>query len=255
MRILKPLIYLVFAGLMPARAEPAIAPAQSADAASEVVNRHIEISRKRQAAMRGMELEVDIHARVANLNRWSRLRTIRRISCNGKISYQSLDSSGDNGIKKDIIARYLAADRDANDNGAVAVDKFNYEFRLKPTSAFAASELINVFQLRPRKKRVGLFKGEIRLDASTGMPVQESGRFVKIPPGLSKASALYENMRISMASWSQCSFIPPSIPVSAFAPNSPSSLNTPLAGNAPNVVVAKLHLLVKRQLSRAARVL
>ena len=38
-----------------------------------------------------------------------------------------------------------------------------------------------VFQLAPRKKRVGLFKGELWLDARTYLPVVEKGRLVKNP--------------------------------------------------------------------------
>jgi hypothetical protein len=33
----------------------------------------------------------------------------------------------------------------------------------------------------PRKKKVGLFKGDIELDAATYLPVMEKGRFVKNP--------------------------------------------------------------------------
>jgi hypothetical protein len=40
---------------------------------------------------------------------------------------------------------------------------------------------VHVFQLTPRKKRVGLFKGELWLDAETYLPVRESGRLVKLP--------------------------------------------------------------------------
>jgi hypothetical protein len=40
---------------------------------------------------------------------------------------------------------------------------------------------VHVFQLTPRKKRVGLFKGDLWLDAETCLPVRESGRLVKLP--------------------------------------------------------------------------
>jgi hypothetical protein len=38
-----------------------------------------------------------------------------------------------------------------------------------------------MFSIVPKKKRVGLFKGDLWLDAKTGMPVRESGVFVKTP--------------------------------------------------------------------------
>ena len=38
-----------------------------------------------------------------------------------------------------------------------------------------------VFQVSPRKKRLGLFKGEVWLDAKTYLPILEKGRLVKNP--------------------------------------------------------------------------
>ena len=40
---------------------------------------------------------------------------------------------------------------------------------------------VYIFHLSPRKKLVGLFKGEIWIDSATYMPVRESGRLVKTP--------------------------------------------------------------------------
>ena len=40
---------------------------------------------------------------------------------------------------------------------------------------------VHIFQLTPRRKAVGLFHGELWLDADTALPVRESGRFVKSP--------------------------------------------------------------------------
>ena len=40
---------------------------------------------------------------------------------------------------------------------------------------------IEIFQITPRKKRVGLYKGDLWLDAKTGMPMRESGVLVKTP--------------------------------------------------------------------------
>ena len=40
---------------------------------------------------------------------------------------------------------------------------------------------VYIFDLKPRKKRVGLFKGELWLDTKTFMPIREEGEFVKTP--------------------------------------------------------------------------
>ena len=40
---------------------------------------------------------------------------------------------------------------------------------------------VHILSVSPRKKRVGLFKGEIWVDAATYLPVRESGTFVRNP--------------------------------------------------------------------------
>ena len=45
----------------------------------------------------------------------------------------------------------------------------------------AAEQGLEIFQLIPRKKRVGLFKGDLGLDVQTGALVHEARQFVKGP--------------------------------------------------------------------------
>ena len=40
---------------------------------------------------------------------------------------------------------------------------------------------VAILQVSPKRKAVGLFKGELWVDSQTGMPVRESGQFVKSP--------------------------------------------------------------------------
>jgi hypothetical protein len=40
---------------------------------------------------------------------------------------------------------------------------------------------VHIFQVTPRHKQVGFFKGEIWIDAKTYLKVRESGRLVKTP--------------------------------------------------------------------------
>jgi hypothetical protein len=57
----------------------------------------------------------------------------------------------------------------------------NYKFKLKGERAVQGTETVYMFQVSPRKKRVGLFKGEVWLDAGSYLPVLEKGRLVKNP--------------------------------------------------------------------------
>jgi hypothetical protein len=130
--------------------------------------------------MQGTAMEVEIYAKVPKIQKAAALRALRRVSSTGQITYQALDFSGDVLVKKEVISRYLVAESEARDPESVAITSINYEFRLKATLG-PKEHTVQVFRLKPLKKRVGLFKGELWLDAETGMPVREAGQFVKVP--------------------------------------------------------------------------
>jgi hypothetical protein len=150
------------------------------DPGFELVSKYLSSVRIRQAASVGAEMEADINAKVPKLKKEGTLRAMRQVSCTGQVTYKALDSSGDASVKREVISRYLAAESEQRDSGILAITLANYEFRLKGTIATGAQR-IWIFRLKPRKKRVGLFKGELWLDAETGMPLRETGQFVKVP--------------------------------------------------------------------------
>jgi len=127
-------------------------------------------------------MEVEIEASLPKLQKHGRLQALRRISRLGRITYEIIHFEGDNSIKSDVIARYLSAETEAqsNDGGSLAITPANYKFKYRGM-AENGGRFVHVFQLTPRKKRVGLFKGELWLDAETCLPVRESGRLVKLP--------------------------------------------------------------------------
>lgn len=146
----------------------------------QLIGRYLKSAEIRKAAARGVEMEAEIGAKVPKLARASTLRALRRTSCAGQVTYKALYSSGDVLVKKEVIARYLAAESQVRDADALAITAANYEFRLKGA---VKSELhyAYIFRLKPKKKSVGLFKGELWLDGETGMPLREAGQFVKVP--------------------------------------------------------------------------
>lgn len=150
------------------------------DADLEIVGKYLDATKTQQAALRGVEMEVDIDAKIPKLEKQGKLRALRRISKFGQITYKALGFSGDNTVKQEVIVRYLQAESEARENGSIAISPQNYKFRLKATFEKDGQKMY-VFQLTPKKKAVGLFKGELWLDGETGMPVRESGEFVKNP--------------------------------------------------------------------------
>ena len=134
------------------------------------------------ARLRGATMEVEIEASLPKLKKHGKLYALRRISRLGRISYEAIHFEGDNSIKSDVIARYLAADAQthASEGDFNAITPANYKFKYRGM-AEQDGRPVHVFQLTPRKKRVGLFKGELWLDAATCLPVRESGRLAKLP--------------------------------------------------------------------------
>lgn len=125
-------------------------------------------------------MEVDIEASLPKLKKHGRLRGLRRISRLGRITYEALHFEGDNSVKNHVIARYLAAEAEAQADGSpsLAVTPVNYKFKYKGPIE-SGGRTVEIFQVTPRRKLVGLFKGEIWIDAKTFLCVRESGRLVK----------------------------------------------------------------------------
>jgi hypothetical protein len=146
----------------------------------EIVSRYLDATRTQQKVLRGAQMEVDIDAKLPKLEKHGKLHALRTISKVGQITYRALGFSGDNTVKSEVITRYLQAESDARENGSIAISPVNYKFRLKAT-VDRTDQRIYVFQITPKKKAIGLFKGELWLDGDTGMPVRESGEFVKNP--------------------------------------------------------------------------
>ena len=149
-------------------------------AETDLVDRYLTATQGQQSNLRGGTMEVEIEAEVPKLQKQGKLHALRNISKLGKITYRMLGFSGDNTVKKEVIARYLAAEAQAQAESSRSITPENYKFRYKGTRDDSGRP-VYVLQVLPRHKEIGLFKGELWLDAQTYLPLRESGRFVKNP--------------------------------------------------------------------------
>jgi len=153
-------------------------PASTAD---ELVESYTAAAREQSARFRGASMDVDIAASLPNLHKNGRMHALKHISRLGRITYEALKFDGDNSVKRDVIARYLTAESQARTSEtSLAVLPANYKFKYKGLQDHGQGP-VHVFEVTPRKKIVGLFKGELWLDAQSFLPVRESGRMVKSP--------------------------------------------------------------------------
>jgi hypothetical protein len=161
------------------QAEP---PDAKTEAGVEILAKYHEAVQRQQDVRKDIAMDVTMEATIPKLKKHGRMNALRRISSLGKITYKILGFSGDDTVKKEVMARYMTAEVDAaqGKREQIGLTPQNYEFKYKGQQEKEA-KLVHVFELKPRQKRLGLFKGELWVDPTTFLPVREFGRLVKNP--------------------------------------------------------------------------
>jgi len=115
------------------------------------------------------------------LNKQGGMTGLKLVSYTGRVVYRGLRFTGDKLVKTAVIARFLSNDMNpAVRTADVAVSRQNYGFTYNKISDYNGLAAY-VFLLKPRRKRVGLFRGELWLTADTAAPLRLWGDFVKSP--------------------------------------------------------------------------
>ena len=84
-------------------------------------------------------------------------------------------------MRREVIARYLAAEQNLgreHDLQSLAITPANYKFHYKGMQPIAGRQAY-IFQVHPRHKEEGAFRGEIWIDAVSYLPLKESGRVIQ----------------------------------------------------------------------------
>lgn len=146
----------------------------------EILDKYVQASRMQQEQMRGVQMDVEIDAELPRMQKKGRLRALRQISKIGRITYDAIRFEGDNTIKKEVIARYLSAETEGDQAHAAPLTPEFYKFKYRGVAERDGAS-VHLFQVTPKKKVAGTFKGELWLDRETCLPVRESGRMLKNP--------------------------------------------------------------------------
>lgn len=125
---------------------------------------------------------VEIDASLPGLGKQACLSAIRETGASERSEYQVLQLEGDSMVKHEVIARYLSAQvqAEALPLSSALITPANYKFHYVG-SIHALGTLLYVFQVSPRKKRVGLMQGQLWIDPVTGVAVHQAGHSVKTP--------------------------------------------------------------------------
>jgi hypothetical protein len=162
-----------------------VAPAAAVDATSApalAFARYIASVQERSPFTESGPVAVEIDASLPGMGKRGRMLAIRQMGASEHNEYHILEIEGDSTVKHQVIARYLAAQEQAEtlSNSSVAVTPANYKFRYVG-SIGTDGTAVYVFQITPKRKRDGLIKGRIWIDSTTGVAVRQAGRFVTRP--------------------------------------------------------------------------
>jgi len=155
-------------------------PRMSADLALQTFENR---STHQAQELAGYSAATVIRAELPRSSQHGELELERYYSVPRTLTFKALHFVGDGFVKTNVIARLLQSEVDhvqKDDPAITAIRPENYKFSHKSTTQIAG-RVVHVYQIRPRKKRPGLFKGHIYLDASTGSLVRAEGRVVKSP--------------------------------------------------------------------------
>ena len=180
---------LVHGGSEALSPDPAGAPPLPTAATwTQALDSYLAANRQQQDRLLDSTMEVEIQAKLPRMKREALQRATRHVAPSGEISYEPVSSTGDNMVRKEVVARYMSAEADASRKLAlgdpklksIGITRDNYKFSYKGLGMLNDRQ-VYIFQLTPKQKRLGLFKGEIWVDSLTFQTLRESGTFVKSP--------------------------------------------------------------------------
>ena len=124
-----------------------------------------------------------IEAQLPDQSQQGRYELLRTYSAPHTLKFKALSFTGDGFVKSNVIHRLLQSEVDhveKEQGPETAISVRNYKFNYKGVKQIEG-RLVHVFDVKPRKKRVGLFKGKIYIDTLTGSLRRAEGQAVKSP--------------------------------------------------------------------------
>jgi hypothetical protein len=143
---------------------------------------------ERRSSLQAMDLAAYsattvIHAELPDTFQFGEYELQRHYAAPRTLQFKPVHFTGDGFVKNNVITRLLQSEVDhvqKDDRSLTTISSANYKFSYKGTNE-VEERLVHVYQVKPRKKRAGLFKGRIYLDAHLGTLVRAEGTLVKSP--------------------------------------------------------------------------
>jgi hypothetical protein len=159
---------------------PAILPRMAPELALAAYHRHSQLQSAELLAYSSTTL---IRAELPDSQQHGELQVDRHYAAPRSLEFKAVHYNGDGFVKNNVITRLLQSEVDhvqKDDSSLTELTSANYKFSFKGTTQLNG-RAVHDYQIKPRKKRAGLFKGHVYLDAYTGSLVRVEGSVVKSP--------------------------------------------------------------------------
>ncbi len=163
-----------------ALAATAVLPRMAPELALQVCRGRSVIQAEQLAAYSATTL---IRAQLLDTSQYGEYEVQQHYLAPRTLAFKAVRFTGDSFVKTNVITRLLQSEVDhlqKDDPALNAISPANYKFSYKGTNELQG-RMVHVYQVKPREKRVGLFKGRIYVDVYTGSLVRAEGRPVKSP--------------------------------------------------------------------------
>jgi hypothetical protein len=161
-------------------AEPAVLPRMAPELALQVYRGRSVIQAQQLASYSATTL---IRTQLPDTAQSGEYEVQQHYSAPRTLAFKAVRFTGDAFVKTNVITRLLQSEVDhvqKDDPALNAISPANYKFSYKGTNELQG-HTVHVYQLKPRQKRAGLFKGRIYVDVYTASLVRAEGRPVKSP--------------------------------------------------------------------------
>ena len=160
--------------------QPAMSPRLSPELALAVYERRAE---KQLTGVPSYAAATTITAELPQMNQRGAFELLRQFSAPHELHFKPVHFSGDSFVKSNVIVRLLQQDVEhaqKDDAASTAITAAHYKFIYRGNAQVNGADAY-IFEVKPRAKAAGLFKGKIYVDASQGSLLRAEGRLVKSP--------------------------------------------------------------------------
>ena len=165
---------------LPHLVTPVVLPRMSPELALDT---YMQRSQQQNSTLLGYSDETVMRASLPDYKQQGEYELKRQYSAPNTLQFTPVRFSGDGFVKNNVLVRLLQSEVDhvvKQQGPETAITETNYKFSHKSVESIN-DRMVYVYQVKPKKKRVGLFKGRIFIDPYKGTLVRAEGQMVKSP--------------------------------------------------------------------------